>query len=105
MSVDYLPQPNDIYKEDISTLAAGTSIVGQPCQVWQITVIGDIAQVGIIQFSDDATTYTAADRKLKIYTSTGQFVQNITFPHGLNCKKGLCATSNVAGVDVFVSYD
>lgn len=105
MSVDYLPQPLDTYKEDVSTLAAGSVIIGRPCQIWQITVIGDIAQTGIIQFSDDSAAFATADKKFKVYLSSGGYMQNITFPHGLNCTKGLCATANVGSIDVFVTYD
>jgi hypothetical protein len=105
MAVDFLPQPNDTYVEDVSALAAGTKIIGQPCQVWEVIVTSDTGAAGIIQFSDDSATYSATHRKFKVYMSSGQYNQTISFPHGLNCTRGLCATSNIGGVDVFASYD
>jgi hypothetical protein len=105
MSVDYLIVPNDKYTEDVAIVAPGSVLVGQACQVWQVLVIADIAQSGVIEFSDDAAAYTGTDRKFKVYLAAGQYTQSITFPHGLNCKKGLCAISNISSIDVFVSYD
>lgn len=104
MSIDYLSQPNDTYSEDVSTLAAGTILISRPCQVWWISCSVEAASAAILSFSDDSTGYVAADRKIKI-AFTGPDTEYISFPHGLNCKKGLSVTSNLAGVDVFVSFD
>jgi hypothetical protein len=109
MSVDYLPQPNDTYLEDLVVAPGGNVIISRPCQVWQICVKLDVAiavgAVAIVSISDDSTGYTAAHRKDKIICELGQQNSVVNYPHGLNLTRGLCATTNTASVDIFVSYD
>lgn len=105
MSVDYLPQPNNTYAENVSTAPAGTVLVGQPCQVWKISVKNDLGAASVLNFSDTSTAYSATYRIDKAVTAAGQVTVEMTYPHGLNCTRGLCVTSNAAGVDIFVSYD
>lgn len=102
---DYLSVPNDTYQEDIAVVAPGTVLVSRPCQVWQIQIVADIGQTGIVEFSDDATGYNNAHRKAKAYLSSGGYMQTINFPHGLNCTRGLSTIANTTSMDVFVSYD
>jgi hypothetical protein len=104
MSVDFLPQPLNAYSEDIST-TTGTAMVSRPCQVWMIGVRADTVTAGVVSFFDDNATLVFAHKLDKAVIAAGQVTQNISYPHGLNCTRGLVVVCNVPGVDVFVSYD
>lgn len=102
--VNYLSTPNSKYQEDISQGLAGTILIAQPCQVWQITVIVDTADAATVNFANNSAGYTAATRNFKT-TVSGPNTINIEFPHGLVCASGLSAIANTGSVDIFISYD
>ena len=47
-----LPQGNTGYQEDVSTGASGTTLVGQPCVIWTITVSIESDNDAIVSFSN-----------------------------------------------------
>ena len=96
---------NKTYHEDISTLATGTELVGSPCTVFSITVAIEADGDAIVNFSDTATSYSSTYRCAKLITCAEQHTVTASFPNGLPCSRGFCVTSNLAGVDVSVTYE
>ncbi len=99
-----LPQGNNTYQEDVSTLEAGSTLVTGPCVVWSITAAVEADGDPIISFSN-SEGYDATYRVAKIVLSTETKTVHLVFPKGLYCSTGLSATSNLASVDVSVTYD
>ena len=99
-----LTQGNTKYQEDISTLAAGTALVAGPCVVWKMVVSLEVSGVAIVNFANDDTSYSNANRVLKVVIN-GPTTIPLTFPKGLYLSDGLSATSNLASVDVTIIYD
>ena len=94
-----------VYKEDISTLAAGTELVSSPCVVYSVVATIEADGDAIINFSNSATSYSTTYRCLKLVTCAEHHTVTATFPNGMACSTGLCATSNVGGVDISVTYE
>lgn len=94
-----------VYKEDVSTLAAGSVVVGTPCVVFSITAVIEADGDAVINFSNSAASYSNATRCAKIVLCAEKHTETLVFPNGLPCSSGLCATSNLAGVDVTVTYE
>jgi len=92
------------YQEDISTLAAGTEVIGEPCTVREITVTSDTAGVAVLNISDSSSSYDSTSRVIKVVIN-GQGTQQLTFPKGKFFSSGLCAVSNKSSINVAVSYD
>lgn len=92
------------FQEDISVLAAGTNLVGHSCVVYDITIAIEADGDAIISFAD-GLTYTTANRVLKAITSAEKKTIQLTFPQGKIFSTGLSVTSNVASVDVAVTYE
>jgi hypothetical protein len=103
MSDTSLPQGRSVYKE-VSVLAAGTEFVAGPCTIWDITVTLESNNNAVVSFSDSDTAYDSSTRFRKVVLD-GPGTHSICFPKGHYCSDGLCVTSNVASVDVGVSYD
>ena len=99
-----LSQGNTAYQEDISTLAAGTVLVAKPCVVWKIIVSLEASSVAVVNFANDDTSYSNANRVMKVVIN-GPTTIPLTFPKGLYLSDGLAATSNLASVDIMVVYD
>jgi hypothetical protein len=94
-----------VFKADLSTLAAGTEIISAPCTVYSITVSKEADGDPIISFSDTATSYSTTYRCEKVVLCAEQHTITLSYPNGLPCSSGLCATSNLIGVDVAVTYE
>lgn len=92
------------YKDNISTLADGSVLVGSPCVVYSITVAIEADGDPVVNFSNTATAYDSTYRVAKAVLSAEKKTETLTFPCGLPCSSGLCVTSNLAGVDVTVTY-
>jgi len=95
---------NSIYEEDISTLAAGTELIGAPCVIWDITVCLEANADATVNFSNSTTAYDSSERIKKVVLD-GPGTIHLVFSKGLYCSAGLCVTSNVSSVDVSVDYD
>lgn len=92
------------YQEDISTLAAGTNLIGHPCVVKNIQVTIEADGDAIVSFAD-GLTYTTANRVLKVVTSAENKTISLDFGEGKPFSTGLSATSNLASVDVSITYE
>lgn len=92
------------YQEDVSTLAAGSTIIGQPCRVYTITVSHEGAGDPIVSFSN-SEGYDTNERVEKVVLTDEIKTHTITYPTGKYFSVGLSATSNLAGVDVGVTYE
>lgn len=95
----------NVYQADISTLAAGTELIGLPCIVWEITIVSDAAGDASVSFSDTTTSYTSASRVVKAKTTDETQTVHLVFPKGKRFTSGVCATANKASVDVAITYE
>jgi len=93
-----------VYQEDISTKAAGTELIGRPATVWDVTVTLETNSNAVVNFSNSATSYDNTYRCGKVVLDAPGTV-HLVFPKGLVTTSGLCVTSNVASVDVRVTYE
>ncbi|MCK9370335.1 hypothetical protein M0R04_10545 [Candidatus Dojkabacteria bacterium] len=92
------------FQEDVSTLAAGSTIVAQPCRVFSITATVEADGDPIISISD-SEGYNPTYRFEKIVLSAETKTHTITYPTGKYCARGVSATSNRASVDISVIYE
>jgi len=93
------------YQEDVSTLAAGTELIAYPCIVYSITISKEADGDAVVSFSDSASAYDTDERCAKLVTTGEQHTEHIAYPRGLTLDSGLCATSNLASVDVTITYE
>ena len=94
---------NSTYEEDIS-VTTGTELLSGPATVWEVIVCLEADATATINFSNSTGTYDNAYRSGKIVLD-GPGTQQVVFPKGLLCTRGLCVVSNVGSVDVHISYD
>jgi hypothetical protein len=99
-----MSQNNSAYQEDVSTLAAGSTIVAQPCRVYTMTFALEGAGDATISVSN-SEGYAVASRVLKVVLTDEMKTHTVTFPTGKYFSTGVSATSNLAGVDVSVTYE
>lgn len=92
------------YQAGISTLAAGTEILGVAAKIWSITFALEADSTATVNFSDTATAYASTSRIGKVVIDGPGTVQ-LAFPDGCELSNGLCMTSNVGSVDVSVTYE
>jgi len=93
------------YQEDISVLVGGTELIAVPCVVYSITISKESDGDAAVSFSNSITAYSATYRVLKLVTTAEQHTVHIEFPNGLKLSSGLSAVSNVASVDVCITYE
>ncbi len=93
------------YQVNVSTLAAGTQLIGYPCIVYEITVTSDAAGDVSVSFADKLTPYTNNTRLVKIKTSDEQQTKQVVFPKGKKFSTGMTATANKASVDVSITFE
>jgi len=99
-----LTQNFSTFKEDVSTLGVGSTIISQPCRVYEITFSTEGAGDSIISFSN-SEEYDTSKRYGKVVLTDEKKTHTITYPTGKYFSTGLSATSNLAGVDVAVTYE
>lgn len=99
-----LSQNFSAYQEDVSTLAAGSTIIAQPCRVYSITFCLEGAGDATVSVSN-SDGYVQANRVEKVVLCDEKKTHTITYPTGKYFSTGLSATSNLAGVDVSVTYE
>ncbi len=104
MTDNSIPQGRNVYQEDVSPLAAGNTLIDGPCVVWSITAAIEADGDPIISFSN-SEGYSTTYRVEKIVLSAETKTVHLVYPKGLYCSTGLSVTSNLAGVDVSVTYD
>lgn len=92
------------YKEDVSTLADGSTIIAQPCRVYTITFALEGAGDATISISN-SEGYSSTSRVEKVVLTDEKKTHTITYPTGKFFSVGLSVTSNLAGVDVGVTYE
>jgi len=98
-------QLKNLYQVDVSTLGAGTELIAVPCIVYEITVTSDAAGDASMNISDTITSYATGSRVVKINTSDEQQTKQVTFPKGKKFSTGVCATANLASMDVSITYE
>ena len=94
----------NIYQVDISTLAAGTQLIGFPCVVHEITVSSDGGDA-TVSFADKLTPYTNNTRLVKLITTDENQTVQAVYPKGKRFFSGVTATANKASVDVSITYE
>jgi hypothetical protein len=100
-----ISQGNSKHSEDISVLAAGTSIIGRPCTVWTITVTTDTAGDGAVSFSNHAAAFSNTAQVDKVVLTDEIKTFQLVYPKGLYLSAGLTATANKSSMNVSVTYD
>lgn len=99
-----IPFGNSGYREDVPNNPTGVTLVSRPCVVWEITVAVEADGDAVVSFSD-SILYDGDARKIKAVTSAEQKTIQLVYPKGKYFATGLSATSNIASVDVSVTYD
>jgi hypothetical protein len=92
------------YEEDIAVVAPGTVINAGPCVIANMTVCIEDSAVVVVNFSDSATAYDNAERKLKVVLN-GPTTVHLNFEGGKNFDNGLCAIANNGSADVAITYE
>lgn len=92
------------YSEDIAVVGNGTNIIATPCMVYHITISTDTGATAVLSISD-STTYSAGSRVEKVVVNSSQPTVTLDYDDGKPFFTGLSAISNIAGVDIAVTYE
>jgi hypothetical protein len=104
MGISTVPAKANAYSADVATGGSGTSVVGQPCTVWEITVVSDAAGDANVSIAN-GLTYTNANRVAKAKTTDENQTVQLVYPKGKKFSTGVAVKANKSSVDVSVTYD
>jgi len=104
MGISITPAKANAYSADVATAGSGTSVVAQPCVVWEITMISDAAGSANIGIAN-GLTYTVGNRIAKIKTTDKHQTVQLIYPNGKRFSTGVVVKSNKSSVDVSITYD
>ena len=93
------------YQKDISTLAAGTELIGYPCLVHEITITSDAAGDASVSISNSTTSYSSSTRLAKINATDEQQTKQLVYPKGKLFSSGVSAVANKASVDIAITFE
>ena len=100
-----MSQNFSVHQEDISTKAAGTAIIAQPCRVFVITVSHEGAGDAVVSLSNSSSSYSNSARVEKVVLTDEKKTHTITYPTGKYLSAGLSATCNLSSIDISVTYE